>query len=62
MMLNTSIDLPEEMVAELDDIAHERSEPGSRVSRGQVIREALDDYIRERECDRSPPDTAQAHN
>jgi len=31
--------------ADLDEIAHERSEPGDRVSRSAIIQEAAEEYV-----------------
>jgi len=44
-MAETSIYLDEDLKAELDEIAHERSEPGDRVSRSAIIQEAAEEYV-----------------
>lgn len=44
-MAETSIYLDEDLKADLDEIAHERSEPGERVSRSAIIQEAAEEYV-----------------
>lgn len=44
-MAETSIYLDEDLKADLDEIAHERSEPGNRVSRSAIIQEAAEEYV-----------------
>lgn len=46
-MASPGVSLPDKMVDEVDKIAHERSEPGSPVSRSEVIREAIGEYLNE---------------
>lgn len=44
-MAETSIYLDEDLKADLDEIAHERSVPGDRVSRSAIIQEAAQEYV-----------------
>ncbi|NUC71745.1 ribbon-helix-helix protein, CopG family [Haloterrigena sp. SYSU A558-1] len=44
-MAETSIYLDEDLKADLDEIAHERSEPGNRVSRSAIIQEAAQEFV-----------------
>ncbi|QLG47872.1 CopG family ribbon-helix-helix protein [Natrinema halophilum] len=44
-MAETSIYLDEDLKADLDEIAHERSSPGNRVSRSAIIQEAAQEYV-----------------
>jgi len=37
--------VPGEMVEELQEIAHERTEPGNRVFVSDIVREALAEYL-----------------
>ncbi|WP_137288806.1 ribbon-helix-helix domain-containing protein [Natronorubrum halophilum] len=44
-MAETSIYLDEDLKADLDEIAHDRSSPGDRVSRSAIIQEAAQEYV-----------------
>ncbi|WP_394340604.1 ribbon-helix-helix domain-containing protein [Natrinema ejinorense] len=44
-MASPGVSLPDEMIDEVDEIAYERSEPGDSVSRSEVIREAIGEYL-----------------
>jgi metal-responsive CopG/Arc/MetJ family transcriptional regulator len=39
----------EDVLSDVDEIAHARSEPGNRVTRSDIIREALDKYLEKSE-------------
>ncbi|MFB6237551.1 MAG: ribbon-helix-helix domain-containing protein [Halopenitus sp.] len=48
-MAQPSISIPDELLDEVDEVAHDRSEPGDRTSRSEVVRDALEEYL-ERHC------------
>lgn len=58
-MASPGVSIPDEMIKEVDEIAYERSEPGDSVSRSEVIREAIKEYLerQERRPDQSSGDS-----
>lgn len=56
-MAETSIYLDEDLKADLDEIAHERSSPGDRVSRSAIIQEAAREYVDRHRSDVSEGDS-----
>ena len=63
-MANPSMSIPDGLLSKIDKIAHERSEPGERVSRSEVVREALSEYVERHEDEVSEwdnPKEATAH-
>ncbi|GAB3669601.1 CopG family ribbon-helix-helix protein [Halopiger thermotolerans] len=44
-MASPGVSIPDEMIEEVDEIAYERSEPGNSVSRSEIIREAINEYL-----------------
>lgn len=61
-MASPGVSLPDEMIDRVDEIAYERSEPGESVSRSEIIREAIDEYLERNESrpDRSTGESAGA--
>jgi len=49
-----SISLTPKAITELDEIALRESEPGARVSRADVVREAIRDYLEKTDEERDP--------
>ncbi|WP_226040814.1 ribbon-helix-helix protein, CopG family [Natrinema sp. DC36] len=49
-MASPGVSIPDEMIEEVDEIAYERSEPGDSVSRSEIIREAIDEYLERQDC------------
>ncbi|WP_137288606.1 CopG family ribbon-helix-helix protein [Natronorubrum halophilum] len=48
-MGNPSISIPDSLLGDVDAIAHARSNPGEKVSRSEVVRDALEKYVDEHE-------------
>ncbi|MFC6766045.1 CopG family ribbon-helix-helix protein [Natrinema soli] len=46
-MGNPSISIPDPLLGDVDAIAHARSGPGEKVSRSEVVRDALENYVAE---------------
>ncbi|WP_226479128.1 CopG family ribbon-helix-helix protein [Natrinema amylolyticum] len=44
-MASPGVSIPDEMIEDVDEIAYERSEPGNSVSRSEIIREAIEEYL-----------------
>lgn len=52
-MAETSMYIGEDLIEAVDEIAHERSSPGNRVSRSEVFREAVQEYVNRHYSDRN---------
>lgn len=48
-MAKPSISLPDELLKNVDRIALARSKPGDTVPRSKIVREALQEYVKEHE-------------
>ena len=43
--ITITVQVTEQMAAALDELAYKRSRPGARVSRSEIVRDAIDAYL-----------------